>query len=394
MTTSGPFGDRFSLAIPIVVNRSRQSFAWIFSSKRAAELDSYQVLWYNIDSFKRNYMPSKTQSTVGFTYTENGVALLLATSGKTLTLHHSETAFHKVVAELEKAVPSENTILRIVEKLRGGFKKAVLKLDGILITETGDLKYKGLVIDNRIAGIMVKMYKEGRSLNRMVPFFKKLMANPDFRVVDQLYDFAVHAGMVIMPNGNLVVYKAVNSEYRDYRTNTFDNRVGKRPRMLRNMVDSNPEMTCSHGLHVGAFPYMRSFHRTGGHIVLCEVNPTHVVSIPVDYNNTKMRVSEYKVIAEYKNFESLESSLITVVALDHAKDFNEFMVSDADVDCYRVMGIVDGDEESDIERIESIKSDCSWEDAKRIAFKNTDTYAEIRIVNQRSGLVEKTYFTT
>ncbi len=339
-------------------------------------------------------MAKSTQSTVGFTYTDTGVALLLATSGKTVTLHHSDAAYHKVVAELEKPVPSESLILKIVTKLRGGFKKAVLKLDGVTITETGAVHYKGLVVDNRIAGIMVKMYREGRGLHRMVPFFKKLMANPDFRVVDQLYDFAVHAGMVIMPNGNLVVYKAVNSEYRDYHTNTIDNRVGKRARMARNAVNSDPNETCSSGLHVGAFPYMRTFHRDGGHIVLCEVNPQHVVSVPTDYHNTKMRVCEYTVIAEYKNFEGLNSSRIMEVALDCAADFEALMVSAEETDTYKVFGVSNGDEESQVEELDNLGSSHDWESAKKLAFQNTDNYSEIRIVNQRTGLVEKTYFTS
>ena len=340
-----------------------------------------------------NKSTKSTQSTVGFTHTETGIALLLGSSGKTLTLHYSEAAYHKVAAELEKPVPSESVILKIVTNAHVGFKSAVLELDGVTITKEGILSYKGAIVDNRMSTIMVKMYKEGRSLHRMVPFFKKLMSNPDFRVVAQLYDFASHAGMVIMPNGNLVVYKAVNASYLDYHSTTFDNRVGKRVCMPRNDVNNDPNQTCSYGLHVGAFPYMRSFHSEGGHIVLCEVNPADVVSVPVDYNNTKMRVCEYKVIAEYKNFGSLESSNITSVALDHVDEFDQFMLSSADNDTYVVSGVSEGGDESMSETSKLLGTTCDWESAKQIAFKNTDCYSEIRIINKRTGLVEKTYFT-
>ena len=37
---------------------------------------------------------------------------------------------------------------------------------------------------------------------------------------------------------------------------------------------------------------------TNKKVVLCEVDPSNVVSVPIDYNNTKMRVCEYKVIKE------------------------------------------------------------------------------------------------
>ena len=36
--------------------------------------------------------------------------------------------------------------------------------------------------------------------------------------------------------------------------------------------------------------------------MLVKVDPADVVSIPVDYNNTKMRCCRYEVIGEYENY--------------------------------------------------------------------------------------------
>jgi hypothetical protein len=66
--------------------------------------------------------------------------------------------------------------------------------------------------------------------------------------------------------------------------------------MPRNMVNDNPNKTCSVGLHFASLEYIRGFHG-GNPIVLVEIDPADVVSIPVDYNNQKGRCCKYKVIA-------------------------------------------------------------------------------------------------
>ena len=46
-------------------------------------------------------------------------------------------------------------------------------------------------------------------------------------------------------------------------------------------------------VHVGAIEYVKDFGNSDGVILECLVSPRNVVSIPVDYNNTKMRCCEY-----------------------------------------------------------------------------------------------------
>ena len=50
-------------------------------------------------------------------------------------------------------------------------------------------------------------------------------------------------------------------------------------------------------MHVGSISYVKDFGREDGVILECLVNPRNIVSIPTDYNNTKMRVCEYYPIA-------------------------------------------------------------------------------------------------
>jgi hypothetical protein len=64
--------------------------------------------------------------------------------------------------------------------------------------------------------------------------------------------------------------------------------------MDRSQVDDDPNNTCSYGLHVGAWDYVKGFNN--GVILEVEVNPEDVVTIPYDYDSQKMRVCKYKVL--------------------------------------------------------------------------------------------------
>jgi len=69
--------------------------------------------------------------------------------------------------------------------------------------------------------------------------------------------------------------------------------------MPRNLVDSDDRNTCSTGLHACSYEYLNYYiHDENDRIVLVEINPRDVVSIPIDYNNTKLRCCRYKVVME------------------------------------------------------------------------------------------------
>ena len=136
-------------------------------------------------------------------------------------------------------------------------------------------------------------------INYLVKFLDNLMLNPSYRSVDQLYPFLEVGGIPIIENGTFLTYKKVRGNYKDVYSGTIDNSVGTVVAMPRNLVNDDPNQTCSAGLHVCSFDYLNNFdYAPNDRVVVCEVNPKDVVSIPTDYNNTKMRVCEYTVIAD------------------------------------------------------------------------------------------------
>jgi len=72
------------------------------------------------------------------------------------------------------------------------------------------------------------------------------------------------------------------------------NNIGSVLKMDRTKVDDNPNRTCSAGLHVCSQGYVKF----GERLLHVAVDPEHVVAVPTDYNNSKMRVCEYEVLEE------------------------------------------------------------------------------------------------
>jgi len=85
-----------------------------------------------------------------------------------------------------------------------------------------------------------------------------------------------------------------NSEapYTDKYSGTMEIKLGHPVLMDRKDCNSNPTQECSYGLHVGATRYVEWYGNESDAILVCYVNPAHVVAVP-DYDKSKMRVSEY-----------------------------------------------------------------------------------------------------
>lgn len=82
------------------------------------------------------------------------------------------------------------------------------------------------------------------------------------------------------------------SVYTDKHTGRMSIELGVPVRMERKECDSDPSIDCSYGLHVGATKYVEHFGSNNDAVLVCLVNPAHVVAVP-NYDHSKMRVAEY-----------------------------------------------------------------------------------------------------
>jgi hypothetical protein len=92
------------------------------------------------------------------------------------------------------------------------------------------------------------------------------------------------------------------SVYTDKHTRQMSIELGVPVRMERGECDGDPSIDCSYGLHVGATKYVEHFGSDGDAVLVCLVNPAHVVAVP-NYDHSKMRVAEYFpfAVASYTN---------------------------------------------------------------------------------------------
>lgn len=168
------------------------------------------------------------------------------------------------------------------------------------ITIKGDNLYYGAVqMRSTLVDRILDMMKVGDDgFKRLVAFFEKLMENPSKDSVEQLWGFVSHLDVEIDEEGYIIGWKKVTTrggKLFDSRTCKVPNDLGNVVEMPRWMVDNDRTVTCSQGLHVGAWDYVRSF--SGDTILKVRVHPRDVVSVPTDYQDMKMRASRYEVAA-------------------------------------------------------------------------------------------------
>lgn len=173
-------------------------------------------------------------------------------------------------------------------------------VDGDIRIEDGQLFFKDIELKTGLTDRIIGLMYEGKDFKFLLPFLHNLLENPSRKAVYRLFDFLEANDIEITKEGYFIAWKKVRSNFHDVYTGTMDNSPGKEVRVERNQVDEDDERTCSQGLHVCSKSYLGHFgsYGSGDKVVSVLVHPKDVVSIPVDYNNAKMRTAGYKVIEE------------------------------------------------------------------------------------------------
>jgi len=221
---------------------------------------------------------------------------------------------------------------------------------GEFTVANNQIVFRGEPVQDPISKRILAMITGGEDPAPLLRFYERLERNPSWRSVTGLYGFLAHEGIPIEPNGTFLAYKSVRDDCKDHHTGKVDyspsregdpNRVVKVP---RNRVSDDPHTACHYGLHVGALGYARGFG-SGGKIIICRIDPEHVVCVPYDSSQQKMRVCELEVVG-FWNGRPMPS---TSVRLDDYEDDDGF---DEDEDDYDDDGlepeeVEDGPDEDD-----------------------------------------------
>jgi hypothetical protein len=189
--------------------------------------------------------------------------------------------------------------LRNIVNPAEAFKKLYAKYEQIEVKD-GNVFVSGEPISTLVANRILDYLSMELDCVPVFKFITKLNLNPSKRAVDELYTFLEHKFLPITENGNFLAYKALRSDYTDVHTGKFLNTVDSVLEMPRNKVDDNKEVGCSYGFHAGTLEYARDFRPSNGKLVVVEINPADVVSIPTDCQCQKLRTCKYKVHSEYE----------------------------------------------------------------------------------------------
>ena len=168
----------------------------------------------------------------------------------------------------------------------------------------GAIYYQGEIVHNLVVDKVLDFMSKSLPFKPLLRFLVKLMNNPSRRSVDELYKFLEHRNMPITPEGNFLAYKGVNDDHTDRYSGKFDNSVGSVLSMKRNQVCDDANMGCSYGFHAGTYEYAKGYASGGGYLMVVEINPADVVSVPHDCECQKLRTSEYKVVGEYEHIDA------------------------------------------------------------------------------------------
>lgn len=226
----------------------------------------------------------------GIKYSMTGESITVIHKGKTYNVQKGSpnyTPLRKaLMAEDEEEVQKHLTSGKSLEQ----WAKGEFKVVGEEIT------FRGELINHNIAHRIREMAAQGIDPSPLFKFWERLQKNPSMRSVMQLWDFLQHSNIPLTPEGKFLAYKGVRDDYKDSHSGKINNSPGSINRMPRNKISDDPKVECHFGFHVGALGYAKGFSQR---VVVCEVDPEHVVCVPYDHSHQKMRVCEYKVIGNY-----------------------------------------------------------------------------------------------
>lgn len=184
----------------------------------------------------------------------------------------------------------------------------------------GDIEVRDEVVyykNHRLHGVVVdkllEMLRSGmKDSAPLVNFITRLQSNPSANSVNELYSFLSYKSLATTPQGKVLGYKGVQSDYWSTTGNADTivlqgktnerhqilNEVGSTIEVARRCVDDNKDHHCSFGLHVGSYDYANQWAGENGRLLVVEFDPEDAVSVPTDCNFQKLRVSKYRVVSD------------------------------------------------------------------------------------------------
>ena len=242
---------------------------------------------------------------VPYTLSENSITIFW--EGKPYTLRKDHANFKLARQAILDARYDDLGDLLDISKAVENFVEGDIEVKDEVVYYKGH-RLHGVVVDKLLEMLRAGM-KDSAPLTN---FITRLQANPSANSVNELYSFMSYKSLANTPDGKVLGYKGVQSDYWSSTGNADTiviqgetnerhqilNEVGATIEVARRCVDDNKDNHCSFGLHVGSFDYADGWAGESGRLLLVEFDPADAVSVPTDCDFQKLRVSKYKVISD------------------------------------------------------------------------------------------------
>lgn len=228
-------------------------------------------------------------------------ATLHFTDGSTRSVDATHQNFSKIVSALQKKdFKTVAVLLDPVIIMKSYVKSGNHEIRNNVTFDGQRIFFKGKEINPVMREYIVLMHKNGHDITNLLNFLNRLLENPSQQSQEQLFGFLRYGRNFINEDGTFKAYRVVTENYKDKHTMKMDNSIGAVVGMPRLEVDPDPNRTCSSGLHVCSRSYVAHFYNKNrrDRIVEVSVCPSDVVAVPRDYENSKMRVSSFKVVRD------------------------------------------------------------------------------------------------
>ena len=276
--------------------------------------------------------------TPAFILTEN--SLTVSVEGKTYTINSGHPSWKQAIESLKRKDYQALKDLVSVQKAFCSFTGDKVKI------VDNQVFFNGEPINSYLSEKILSFMEKGLPHESLIKFLERLMANPSRRAVTELYSFLRHKSLPITDDGTFLAYKSVRSDYTDHHTGNFNNSIGNILQMSRNNVCDDHSQGCSIGFHAGSLEYASSFGGADSVLLIVEIDPADVVSVPSDCECQKLRTCKYKVVAKYDGPLPEHYTKDAQSAYDPQDNFDDIKYDDN--------SDWDGDEESDDESEEQV----------------------------------------
>ena len=207
--------------------------------------------------------------------------------------------------------------------------QSLSKLSDHISYDGTNLLWDGDVINNALARHMLRLLKDNdQRYVALVHFMERLAKNPSQVSRVHLWTWLESEDFTITPDGLILGYKGVQNVEDNLSVRSgvepvyvngvahighIPNPAGVTVEIPRSYVQTDRNVACSVGLHVGTWNYANGFGRK---LLRVLVDPADVVSVPKDSDCAKMRVSRYVVL------DASEKKVVTPI-FDYVGPFDD-----------------------------------------------------------------------